>query len=157
VSNAHEPAIYKRNPGGRPPNRKDIAKREFRLQMVDMCGRNYEKVVNFWLNVMEGTETYVEHGQKYHRYTTADRIECSKLIMAYGFGKPVQPLTAAFQEQVHKILEIRWKDRDPNDRSKPAEHIEGISASAEGNAAAGVAGSLGEMGESGLGEQEEPA
>jgi hypothetical protein len=126
-----------------------------RLKMVNGCASNYQKVIDFWLRVIEGEETYVEHGQKYHRYTTADRIKCSELIMAYGFGKPVQPLTGAFQEQVHKILEIRWKDRDPNDRSKPAEHIEGINASAEGNTAAGVAGSLGEMGESGLGEQEE--
>jgi hypothetical protein len=46
-----------------------------------------------------------------------------------------EPRSAVFwfagQEQVHKILEIRWKEPDPNDRSKPAEHLEGLNAAAE--------------------------
>jgi hypothetical protein len=52
------------------------------------------------------------------KYTTEDRFEATRMIMAYGFGKPVQPLAGAFQEQRHQILEVRWMPPDPNDRSK---------------------------------------
>jgi hypothetical protein len=48
----------------------------------------------------------------------ADQFKAAEWIMAYGFGKPVQPLTGAFQEQRHQILEVRWLPPDPNDRSK---------------------------------------
>ena len=30
------------------------------------------------------------------------------MIMAYAFGKPVQPLAGAFQEQRREVLEVRW-------------------------------------------------
>ena len=40
------------------------------------------------------------------------------MIMAYAFGKPVQPLTGAFQEQTHRTLEVRWMPSRPDDHSK---------------------------------------
>jgi hypothetical protein len=86
--------------------------------MANLCASNYQKVVAMWVEMVEGTATYEENGQKYYRYNTLERIKASELIMAYGFGKPVQPLTGAFSEQRHQILEVRWLPPDPADRSK---------------------------------------
>jgi hypothetical protein len=33
------------------------------------------------------------------KYTTEDRFEATRMMMAYAFGKPVQPLAGAFQER----------------------------------------------------------
>jgi hypothetical protein len=41
------------------------------------------------------------------KYTTEDRFEATRMIMAYAFGKRVQPLAGAFQEQRHQVLEVR--------------------------------------------------
>jgi hypothetical protein len=67
---------------------------------------------------MDGNETIEQDGKRVFRYTTADRIEVTKLIMNYGFGRPVQPLTAAYQEQRHRILEVRWMPPRADDHSK---------------------------------------
>jgi hypothetical protein len=90
--------------------------------MATAAARHYPEVIAFWAEVLEN---------KTKNYTTAERLQASDRIMAYGYGKPVQPLAGAFQEHQHKILEIRWREPDPNDRSKPAEHIEGINAATE--------------------------
>jgi hypothetical protein len=38
--------------------------------------------------------------------------------MAHGFGKPVQPLTGAFQENRQQILPVCWLPPVRNDKSK---------------------------------------
>jgi hypothetical protein len=42
-------------------------------------------------------------------YTTAERLEASDRLMAYGFGKPPQAIEAHFQERKHQILECSQK------------------------------------------------
>ncbi len=37
--------------------------------------------------------------------------------MAHVFGKPPQAIQGHFQERKHQILEVRWMEPDPNDRS----------------------------------------
>ena len=68
----------------------------------------YPKVIAFWTEVLENEK---------NNYTTAERLEASDRIMAYGFGKPPQAIEAYFQEKTHKALEIRWLPPDPNDGS----------------------------------------
>ena len=50
-----------------------------------------------WLEALEAKETYEANGQRYLKYSVQDQFEAAKCIMEYGFGKPVQPLTGAFQ------------------------------------------------------------
>ena len=56
-------------------------------------------------------------GRPPNRQTVADR-EAAKCIMEYGYGKPVQPLTGAFQEHRHRTLEVRWMPPRADDHSK---------------------------------------
>src|SRR6476660_9037067 len=112
------PPQYQKNRGGRPPGPRPIADRVVRLQMAAAAARLYPKVLAFWEEVLEGTATYEQDDKKFLKYTTEDRFEATRMIMAYGFGKPVQPLAGAFQEQRHQVLEVRWMPPDPNDRSK---------------------------------------
>ena len=55
---------------------------------------------------------------EFFKYSVADQFEAAKYIMEYGYGRPVQPLVGAFQEQRRQILEVRWMPPDPNDRSR---------------------------------------
>jgi hypothetical protein len=71
--------------------------------------------------VLEGTATYEQDGKRFLKYTTEDRFEATRMIMAYGFGKPVQPLAGAFQEQTHRTLEVRWMPPRADDHSKAVE------------------------------------
>jgi hypothetical protein len=48
------------------------------------------KVIAFWTEVLENEK---------NNYTTAERLEASDRIMAYGFGKPPQAIEAHFREQ----------------------------------------------------------
>ncbi|MGB7835617.1 MAG: hypothetical protein WBL84_25775 [Xanthobacteraceae bacterium] len=112
------PPQYQKNRGGRPPGPRPIADRVVRLQMAAAAARLYPKVLAFWEEVLEGTATCEQDGKKFLKYTTEDRLEATRMIMAYGFGKPVQPLTGAYQEQRHQILHVRWLPPDPNDHSK---------------------------------------
>jgi hypothetical protein len=77
--------------------------------MATEAARLYPKVIAFWNEVLENEKK---------NYTTAERLEASDRIMAYGFGKPPQAIEAHFREQRHQILEVRWMPPDPNDRSK---------------------------------------
>ena len=86
--------------------------------MAAAAARLYPKVLAFWEEVLEGTATYEQDGKRFLKYTTEDRFEATRMIMAYGFGKPVQPLAGAFQEEHRQILEVRWMPPDPNDRSR---------------------------------------
>ena len=86
------PPQYQKNRGGRPPGPRPIADRVVRLQMAAAAARLYPKVLAFWEEVLEGTATYQQDGKKFLKYTTEDRFEATRMIMAYGFGKPVQPL-----------------------------------------------------------------
>jgi hypothetical protein len=72
----------------------------------------------FWEEVLEGSSTYEQDGKRFLKYTTEDRFEATRMIMAYGFGKPVQPLAGAFQEQTHRTLEVRWMPPRADDHSK---------------------------------------
>ena len=58
------------------------------------------------------------NGQRYLKYNVQDQFEAAKCIMEYGFGKPVQPLTGAFQEHSHRTLEVRWMPSRQDDHSK---------------------------------------
>ncbi len=108
------PPQYQKNRGGRPPGPRPIADRVVRLQMAAAAARLYPKVLAFWAEVLEGTATCEQDGKTFLKYTTEDRFEATRMIMAYGFGKPVQPLTGAYQEQRQALA----PPPDPNDRSK---------------------------------------
>ena len=97
---------------GRPKGSITIADRSQRLQMAVAAAQLYPKVIAFWAEVLENEK---------ENYTTAERLEASDRIMAYGFGKPPQAIAAHFQQQTKRILEIRWLPPDPNDRSKVIE------------------------------------
>ena len=86
--------------------------------MAAAAARLYPKVLAFWEEVLEGTATYEQDGKKFLKYTTEDRFEATRMIMAYGFGKPVQPLAGAFQEERRQILEVRWLPPRADDHSK---------------------------------------
>jgi hypothetical protein len=107
-----------RRPPGRPPGSTTIAQRHERIKMAADAAAGYSKVLAFWFEVLADEATFVDEGKTYKKYTTEDRFKASELIMAYGFGKPVQPLTAAYQEQRTQVLEVRWLPPDPNDKSK---------------------------------------
>jgi hypothetical protein len=47
--------------------------------MATEAARLYPKVIAFWTEVLENEK---------NNYTTAERLEASDRIMAYGFGKP---------------------------------------------------------------------
>jgi hypothetical protein len=89
-----------------------IADRSLRLQMAVAAAQLYPKVIAFWDEVLEN---------KKENYTTAERLEASDRIMAYGFGKSPRAIEAHFQERKHQILEVRWLPPDPNDRSRMIE------------------------------------
>jgi hypothetical protein len=89
-----------------------LAGRRARSPSLTAAARHYPKVIAFWAEVLENEKK---------NYTTAERLEASDRIMAYGFGKPPQAIEAHFQEHSHKILEVRWMPPDPNDRSKVIE------------------------------------
>jgi hypothetical protein len=40
------------------------------------------------------------------------------VIMAYGFGKAVQPIAGVMQETQHRVLEVRWLPPRADDHSK---------------------------------------
>src|SRR4029077_2280758 len=113
VENLPSPPKPKKRPAmpgaGRPKGAVTIADRSMRLQMATEAARLYPKVIAFWNEVLENEKK---------NYTTAERLEASDRIMAYGFGKPPQAIEAHFQERKHQILEVRWMPPDPNDRSK---------------------------------------
>ena len=94
---------------GRPKGSVTIADRSLRLQMATEAARLYPKVLAFWEEVLENEK---------ENYTTAERLEASDRIMAYGFGKPPQAIEAHFQERKHQILEVRWLPPRPDDHSK---------------------------------------
>ena len=50
--------------------------------------------------------------------TRQDISKAAGGLATYGFGKPVQPLTGAFQEKTHQILEVRWLPPRADDNSK---------------------------------------
>ena len=112
------PPQYQKNRGGRPPGPRPIADRVVRLQMAAAAARLYPKVLAFWEEVLEGTATYERDGKKFLKYTTEDRFEATRMIMAYGFGKPVQPLAGVMQETQHRVLEVRWMPPRADDHSK---------------------------------------
>ena len=99
--------------------------------MAAAAARLYPKVLAFWGgSALKGTATYEQDGKRFLKYTTEDRFEATRMIMAYGFGKPVQPLAGAFQEQTHRTLEVRWMPSRPDDHSnavdlKPGEVMGG--------------------------------
>ena len=95
-----------------------MADRTARIAMVGECTKAFPKVMKFWLEALEGTATYKQNGQEFFKYSVADQFEAAKCIMEYGFGKPVQPLAGAFQEQTHRTLEVRWMPSRPDDHSK---------------------------------------
>jgi hypothetical protein len=115
------PPQYQKNRGGRPPGPRPIADRVVRLQMAAAAARLYPKVLAFWEEVLEGTATYQQDGKKFLKYTTEDRFEATRMIMAYGFGKPVQPMAGVMQEQTHRTLEVRWMPPRADDHSKAVE------------------------------------
>ncbi len=94
---------------GRPKGSITIADRSFRLQMATAAARHYPEVIAFWSEVLEN---------KKKNYTIAERLEASDRLMAYGFGKPPQAIEGHFTEAKKQILEVRWMEPDPNDRSK---------------------------------------
>ena len=95
-----------------------VADRTARILMVGECTKAFPKVMKFWLEALEATATYEENGRKVYKDGVQDQFEAAKCIMEYGFGRPVQPLTGAFQEQTHRTLEVRWMPPRPDDRSK---------------------------------------
>jgi hypothetical protein len=105
-------------PIGRPPNRQTVADRTARIVVANECVNAFPKVMKFWLEALEAKETYEQNGQRYFKYSVADQFKAAEFIMNYGFGKPVQPLTGAFQEQSHRTLEVRWMPSRPDDHSK---------------------------------------
>ncbi len=66
-------------------------------QMATEAARLYPEVIAFWAEVLEN---------KKKNYTTAERLEASDRLMAYGFGKPPQSIEAHYAERKHQILEI---------------------------------------------------
>ena len=95
-----------------------MADRTARIAMVGECTKAFPKVMKFWLEALEAAATYEKDGQKYLKYSVEDQFEAAKCIMEYGYGKPVQPLTGAFQEHSHRTLEVRWMPPRPDDHSK---------------------------------------
>ena len=95
-----------------------VADRTARILMVGECTKAFPKVLKFWLAALEATETVEDNGRKVFKYSVDDQFEAAKCIMEYGFGKPVQPLAGAFQEQTHRTLEVRWMPPRADDRSK---------------------------------------
>jgi hypothetical protein len=118
IENLPIPSKPKKRPAmpgaGRPKGSITIADRSLRLQMATEAARLYPEVIAFWSEVLENEK---------NNYTTAERLEASDRIMAYGFGKPPQAIEAHFQEHTRKILEIRWMPPDPNDRSKASPNL----------------------------------
>jgi hypothetical protein len=94
---------------GRPKGSITIADRSMRLQMATAAARHYPEVIAFWLEVLENEN---------RKYSTAERLEASDRLMAYGFGKPPQAIEGHFTEAKKRILEVRWMPPDPNDHSK---------------------------------------
>jgi hypothetical protein len=66
-------------------------------------------VIAFWAEVLENEKK---------KYSTAERLEASDRLMAYGFGKPPQAIEGHFTEARKQVLEVRWMPPDPNDHSK---------------------------------------
>ena len=95
-----------------------MADRTARIAMVGECTKAFPKVMKFWLEALEGTATYKQNGQEFFKYSVADQFEAAKCIMEYGYGRPVQPLAGAFQEQTHRTLEVRWMPPRADDHSK---------------------------------------
>jgi hypothetical protein len=46
------------------------------------------------------------------------RMKAGAFLVAYGIGRPVQPVEAAVDSNVKQIIEVRWLPPDPNDRSR---------------------------------------
>jgi hypothetical protein len=65
--------------------------------MANECVKAFPKVMKFWLEALEATVTYEHGGQRFFKYSVQDQFEAAKCIMEYGFGRPVQPLTSAYQ------------------------------------------------------------
>ena len=86
--------------------------------MVGTCAEAFPKVFAFWMEALEAKATYEQGGQRFLKYTVQDQFEAAKCIMDYGYGRPVQPLTGAFQEKTHQILEVRWLPPRADDNSK---------------------------------------
>ena len=86
--------------------------------MVGECTKAFPKVMKFWLEALEGTATYEQNGQKFFKYSVQDQFKAAEFIMNYGYGRPVQPLTAAYQEHKHRVLEVRWMPPRADDHSK---------------------------------------
>ena len=92
--------------------------RTARIVMANECVKAFPKVMKFWLEALEATVTYEQGGQRFFKYSVQDQFEAAKCIMEYGFGRPVQPLTSAYQEHKHQTLEVRWMPSRPDDHSK---------------------------------------
>ena len=82
------------------------------------AARLYPKVLAFWGKVLEGTATCERDGKRFLKYTTDDRFEATRMIMAYGVGKPVQLIAGVMQETQHRVLEVRWMPPRADDHSK---------------------------------------
>ena len=67
-------------------------------------------MVDFWFGTMMNTKAEMTH-----------RIACSLHLMNRAHGMPVQVTSETVTEQRKQVLEIRWMEPDPNDRSKLGE------------------------------------
>jgi hypothetical protein len=92
---------------GRPPGRVTIAERAQRLAFAAACRVHEQAVIDFWFNTMMREDRDMTH-----------RIACSDRLMNRAHGLPMQISQESVQEHRKTILEVRWLEPDPNDRSR---------------------------------------
>jgi hypothetical protein len=97
---------------GRPKGSITIADHSLLLQMATAAARHYPEVIAFWLEILHGV-----HKGSNKKYSTAERLEASDRIMAYGFGKPPQAIMGHFTEARKQVLEVRWLPPDQTRKS----------------------------------------
>ncbi len=86
------------NPAGRPPKSPELKARC--IQAVD------EHVVQAWIDEVKPLPPEPGDDPKARPRRGEDWIECSRLLAAYGYGKPVQPIAGEGGEPVSVVFSI---------------------------------------------------
>jgi hypothetical protein len=92
---------------GRPRRMASIHERHARLTALAYC--------------MEKVPAILERYWKWFEDETlsiTDRRAAGDRLLAYGIGKPVQPVEGNMDSTEKQVIEVRWLPPDPNDHSR---------------------------------------
>jgi hypothetical protein len=108
---------------GRPRRMASIHERHARLTALAYCMEKVPAIFEQYWAWFNDETLDIDH-----------RMKAGEKLVAYGIGKPVQPVEGSVDTMEKQVIEVRWLPPDPNDRSRRIPAIGSEKPAIEGSA-----------------------